>query len=250
MLKTERDGSVLRLTLARPDVRNAFNDELIAALTSAFRDVDDSTRVVVLAGEGKSFCAGGDLEWMRKAAGYTEEQNVEDAMRLAGLFQSMVDCPAVVIARIHGAAFGGGCGLVAASDVAIVGRSALFCFSEVRLGLIPATISNFVLPKIGNGNARWLFTTAEAFGPETALRIGLVHDVVDDDALDEGVANRVASVLKCGPQAVAKAKKLSVEGPYPLERSARELAVARAGAEGQEGVGAFLEKRPATYVVD
>ena len=248
MLRTETDGPVVRLTLDRPDVRNAFNETLIRALTEAFAGLPSGTRAVVLSGEGKAFCAGGDLEWMRQAASYSEEQNFEDAMRLAELFQAIADCPACVIARIHGAAFGGGCGLVAASDVAIAREDSLFAFSEARLGLIPATISNFVIPKIGHGNARWLFTTAETFDAPTALRVGLVHDVVSAESLDAAIAKRVEAVLKCGPQAVASAKRVCTKGPYPLQDSARALAAARSGAEGMEGVAAFLEQRPASFV--
>ena len=147
MLRTERTGSVLRLTLDRPEVRNAFNDELITRLSDIFSSLDVGVRAVVLSGEGKAFCAGGDLEWMRRAASYTEEQNFEDAMRLAKLFQGVVSSHAVVIARVHGAAFGGGCGLVACADVAICEPDAKFAFSEVRLGLLPATISPFAISR-------------------------------------------------------------------------------------------------------
>ncbi|KXK14047.1 MAG: Enoyl-CoA hydratase/carnithine racemase, partial [Armatimonadetes bacterium OLB18] len=163
MLKVESDGPVLRLTLARPEVRNAFNDELIALLTEAFTLMARGSRVVVLQGEGKVFSAGGDLEWMRRAANYTEDQNFEDALSLARLFESIARCPAVVIARVHGAAFGGGAGLVASSDIAICEPATKFAFSEVKLGLLPGTISTYVIPKIGAGHARALFATGETF---------------------------------------------------------------------------------------
>lgn len=247
MLRVENDGLVKRITLDRPDVRNAFNDDLIAQLTAQFQDIG-TARVVVLSGEGKSFSAGGDLDWMRKASDYTEEQNYQDAMKLGRLFEAIVGCPAIVVARVHGAAFGGGCGLVACADVAVAEENTQFAFSEVRLGLVPATISVYVLPKIGAGNARWLFTTGEAFGASTAQRIGLVHDVTNIVDLDAAVERKVDQILKVGPRAAALAKKLCVEGPYSMDDSARLLARARAGEEGREGVAAFLDKRSASYV--
>ena len=248
MLRIDRDGPVLRLTLNRPEVRNAFNDELISALSQGFAELGDGVRAVVLAGEGKAFSAGGDLEWMRKAASYTEQQNFEDAMKLASLFQSIAYCPAVVIARVQGAAFGGGCGLVACSDVAVCEPDTKFAFSEVRLGLLPATISPFVIPKIGAGHARSLFATGEAFGAERAQRIGLVHEVVPASELDAAIQTKVDSVLAAGPGACAAAKRIALEGFPTVEDAAWALARARASEEGREGVAAFLEKRKAKWV--
>ena len=246
MLRVESEGPLLRVTLNRPEVKNAFNDELIAALSDAFKSVRaGETRAVILSGEGDAFCAGGDLQWMKKAASYTEQQNYEDALKLAQLFQAMVDCPAVIVAKVQGATFGGGCGLVAASDVAIAGPKALFSFSEVKLGLVPATISPFVIPKIGNGNARALFATGEVFGPEQGLRIGLVHEVSDD--LDKSVDKKLKAILAAGPHAVARAKVLGWGDPLPLEDAAHLLASVRAGEEAREGIGAFLEKRKASF---
>lgn len=250
MLKTSHQGPVTKICLDRPEVRNAFNDELIASLTQAFAELPADTRAVVLAGEGKAFCAGGDLEWMRKAAAYSEEQNYEDAMKLGALFQSIARCRALVIARVHGAAFGGGCGLVAASDVAIAEENTQFAFSEARLGLVPATISPFVLPKIGLGNARWLFSTADSFVASTALRVGLIHEVTNIVDLDAAVERKIEAVLRCGPQAVATIKKLCNDGPLPMEQCARLLASARASEEGKEGVRAFLEKSKASFVTE
>jgi len=247
MLNVETRGPVMYVTLNRPEVRNAINDELIAALTKIFVELPTEIRVVVLAGEGKSFCAGGDLEWMRKAANYTEEENYQDAIKLGALFHAIAHCPAVVIAKVHGAAFGGGSGIVAAADVAISSPETLFAFSEVRLGLIAGTISFYVIPKIGEGHARALFATGEAFGAERALRIGLVHEVGD---LDELTNAKIKQVLSVGPKAVAESKRLVHDYPQTPEQCARRLAQARAGDEGKEGVAAFLEKRKASFVVD
>jgi enoyl-CoA hydratase/carnithine racemase len=250
MLNVESNGPLLRVTLNRPEVRNAFDDELIAQLSAVFLHIGEEVRVVVIAGAGETFCAGGDLNWMRRAAGYTVEQNEADALNLARLFQSIVDCHAVVIAQVQGAAFGGGCGLVAAADVAVAARDTKFSFSEVKLGLVPATISPFVLPKIGSGHARHLFTTGEIFEGDHAQRIGLVHEVVERDGLEAAVAKRVRNVLASGPQAVASAKRLAQEEPLSLERAARLLAETRAGEEAREGIAAFLDRRKANYVVD
>jgi enoyl-CoA hydratase/carnithine racemase len=249
MLRVEYEGAVLRVTLDRPEVRNAFNDALIARLFEVF-STERGARAIVLTGSGDAFCAGGDLQWMRQAAAYTEEQNYEDALKLANLFKAIVENPAVVIARVNGAAFGGGCGLVAAADVAIASEDALFAFSEVRLGLVPATISPFVLPKIGAGNARALFTTGEAFKAERALRIGLVHETVAGSDLDAAVGKKLKAILGAGPQAVATSKLIAQGTPMDLETAARVLARARAGDEGKEGVAAFLDKRKASFVAD
>lgn len=250
MLNVESHGAVLRVALNRPEVRNAFNEELIAQLSSVFAHLAPEVRVVVLLGEGEAFCAGGDLNWMRQASGYTEAQNSADALKLAKLFQSIVDCSAVVIAQVHGSCFGGGCGLVAAADVAIVEESTKFAFSEVKLGLVPATISPFVLPKIGPGHARHLFSTGEVFGAQHARFIGLAHDVVEGAELGNAVDKRVKSILSSGPQAVAACKRLAQEPPLSLESAAKLLATTRSGEEAREGISAFLEKRKASYVVN
>jgi enoyl-CoA hydratase/carnithine racemase len=248
MLKVEQRGSVLNLTLNRPEVRNAFNDELIAALTRAVKNIAESTRAIVIRGEGPGFCAGGDLEWMRKAAGYSEQQNVDDALKLAALFQSLNDSPAVVFAMVQGAAFGGGSGLVAASDVSIAHPDAKFAFSEVKLGLVPATISPFVISKIGRGQAKALFSTGEPFGADVALRIGLVQEVAED--METALERKLKHVLASGPKAVAMSKAMALSENLEPETTARMLARARAGDEGKEGVAAFLEKRRAIFVED
>jgi methylglutaconyl-CoA hydratase len=239
-LTVERDGSVLRVTLARPDRRNAFDAELIGELSEAFVDVGRA-RAVVLAGEGASFSAGADVDWMRASAGLSHEENVADANALRRMLEAIDGCPAPVVARVQGHALGGGAGLVAAADIAIASRDATFAFSEVKLGIIPAVISPFALAKIGPGAARRYFLTGERFDGDTALRIGLVSAVVDD--LDEAVDNVVGELLSAGPHAVRWAKRLVRERPDGAE-TARWIAERRTSDEGQEGLAAFLEKRP------
>jgi len=241
-LGIERDGSVLRITLDKPERRNAFDAQLIRELTEAFGDVGDA-RAVVLAGNGPSFCAGADVEWQRSSTDLTYDENVEDALRLFRMCETIESCPAPVVARVHGYALGGGSGLVACSDVAIASPDATFGFSEVKLGIIPAGISPFVLPKIG-AHARRYFVTGERFDAATAQRIGLVHDVAAD--LDGAVATVVGELLTSGPEAARAAKALVRERP-PGEETARIAARLRSGKEGQEGLRAFLEKRPAGW---
>jgi len=250
MLNAELNVPILRLTLDKPEVRNAFNDELIKALTTVFESVSPDVRTIILRASPPAFCGGGDLQWMQKAADYTEEENYEDALKLAKLFQLIVNCPPVVICAVEGAAFGGGCGLVAASDVAIATPNATFAFSEVRLGLIPATIAPIVVPKIGAGNARYLFTTGETFGAEVALRIGLIHEIVAPENLQEAINVKISSVLRNGATTIVEARKLALEQPLTSEESAHRLAAARASEEGREGVGAFLQKRKANFVAE
>ncbi len=239
-LTVERDGSVLRVTLARPDRRNAFDAELIGELAEAFVDVGRA-RAVVLAGEGASFSAGADVDWMRASVGLSHEENVADANALRRMLEAIDGCPAPVVARVQGHALGGGAGLVAAADIAIASRDATFAFSEVKLGIIPAVISPFALAKIGPGAARRYFLTGERFDADTALRIGLVSAVVDD--LDAAVENVVGELLSAGPHAVRWAKRLVRERPDGAE-TARWIAERRTSDEGQEGLAAFLEKRP------
>jgi methylglutaconyl-CoA hydratase len=242
-LRVERDGPVLRVTLARPERRNAFDAGLIDELTEAFTDVGDAG-AVVLAGEGKSFCAGADVEWQRSSIDLTYEENVEDALRLFRMCEAIDICPAPVVAGVQGHALGGGSGLVACSDVVVADAGAVFGFTEVRLGIIPAVISPFVLPKIGAA-ARRYFLTGERFDAAEALRIGLVTEVSETD-LDERVQEIVAALLTGGPEAVRAAKKLVRERPSG-EEAAQIAAGRRTSAEGQEGLHAFLEKRPASW---
>lgn len=249
MLDVELRGAVLRLALDRPEVRNAFDERLIEALTAAFAELPAGVRAVVLEGRGRVFCAGGDLDWMRRMAARPEAENTRDAERLAALFQAIADCPAFTLARLHGAVYGGGLGLAAACDQAVALAGTRFCFSEARLGLIPATISRVVTPKIGPGPARWLYASAREFDAETALRIGLVHHVaIDEAALDAEVEASLAAVLRCGPAAVAAAKRLVADPPASPGDAAARLAQTRAGDEAREGIAAFLEKRTPGWV--
>jgi methylglutaconyl-CoA hydratase len=239
-LRIERDGHVLRVMLARPERRNAFDAALIAELTEAFADVGDA-RAVVLAGEGQSFCAGADVDWQRSAIDLSYGENVEDALRLYRMCETIDRCSAPVIARVHGYALGGGSGLAACADMAIAAPDAVFGFSEVKLGIIPAVISPFVLPKIG-AHARRYFLTGERFDAEAALRIGLVEEIADD--LDAAVDRVLSELLTAGTEAVREAKRLIRERPAG-EETAQIAARLRAGEEGQEGLRAFLEGRSA-----
>jgi methylglutaconyl-CoA hydratase len=238
-LRIERDGAVLRVTLARPERRNAFDAALIAELTEAFADVGDA-RAVVLSGDGESFCAGADVEWQRASIDLSYEENVEDALRLYRMCETINACPAPVVARVHGFALGGGSGLVACADIAVAAQDAIFGFSEVRLGIIPAVISPFVFAKIGPGAARRWFLTGERFGPDVALRTGLVHEVAANP--DGAVQKVVDALLAGGPEAIRAAKSLALERPVGRE-TAEIAATRRTSDEGQEGLRAFLEKR-------
>jgi methylglutaconyl-CoA hydratase len=242
VLRVERDGDVLRVTLTRPERRNAFDAALIAELADAFSDVADA-RAVVLSGEGPSFCAGADVEWQRSSIDLSYDENVEDAMHLYRMLEAIDSCPAPVVCRVHGYALGGGSGLVACADIAVAAPDAEFGFTEVRLGIIPAVISPFVLAKIGAA-ARRYFLTGERFGADTALRIGLVSEVADDP--DAAVSEIVAALLAGGPQAVREAKRLVRERPGGVE-TARIAAARRTSAEGQDGLRAFLDKRAPSW---
>ena len=245
-LEIERDGALLRITLARPDRRNAFDAPLIAELAEAFVDVGRA-RAVLLAGAGPSFCAGADVEWMRASAGLPFEENVADANALRRMLEAIDSCAAPVVARVQGHALGGGAGLVAAADIAIAAPGTVFAFSEVKLGIIPAVISPFVLPKIGPGAARRYFVSGERFDAETAMRIGLVSEVAAD--LDAAVEHVLGELLSAGPHAARWAKRLVRERPDGPE-TARWIADRRTSEEGQEGLRAFLEKRAPGWHAD
>ncbi|HEY3182862.1 MAG TPA: enoyl-CoA hydratase-related protein [Gaiellaceae bacterium] len=242
-LRVVREGPSLRVAMARPQRRNAFDAALIAELTAAFAGVEDA-RAVVLTGEGASFSAGADVEWMRSSVELSYEENVADALRLRRMLETIDGCPAPVIARVQGHALGGGCGLVACADIVVAARDAVFAFSEVKLGIVPAVISPFALAKIGPSAARRYFVTGERFDAETALRIGLVHEVADD--LDAAVERVVGELMTAGPEAARAAKELA-RAPFSAEETARRIAAQRTSEEGQEGLRAFLAKRPASW---
>lgn len=242
------------VTLNRPDVRNAFNEELIRDLSSWAASVptDGSVRVVVLRGAGSSFCAGADLQWMSRMAGYSREENLADARLAASMFLALDSLPVPVIGRIHGAALGGGAGLAAVCDVVVAAEDAMFGFTEVVLGILPAMISPYVVRKIGLSTARELCLSGARFPAARAKEVGLVHDVVTSDRLDLTVDRHVAQFLKAAPSAVAATKQLlrDVAGRRPadvLEQTVEAIATQRVSAEGQEGMRAFLEKRPASW---
>ena len=249
-LRRTDDGHVTTVTLARPDSHNALNAELIEELTRCFEEIsdDDTVRVVVLSGEGKSFCAGADIEYMRDTASFSYEENLEDARRLAEMFWTVDECPKPLVAGVQGAAMGGGAGLVAVADVVVADAGARFAFSEVRLGIAPATISPFVVRKVGASHARSLFVTGERFGAERAREIGLVHEVVPGDELGAAVDEKVGQLLQGGPvaQATIKALLRRLETTEPMEApglTSRVISELRTGEEGQEGLAGFLEKR-------
>ncbi|HEY8766380.1 MAG TPA: enoyl-CoA hydratase-related protein [Dehalococcoidia bacterium] len=262
-LTVSQRGPVATVTMARPEVHNAFNEALIAELHATFQELsaDDAVRVIVLAGDGKSFSAGADLDWMRRMASASEADNRADAQRLAAMLRAVSECPKPVVARVQRAAIGGGAGLAAAADIAIAAESAMFAFSEVRLGLAPATIAPHVIEKIGLGRALPLFLTGERFDAACAERIGLVHRAVADAELDATVASTVEALLAGSPAAQASIKtlvrrvtRLMGQGPSPdaaVDAYTSELISAiRASAEGREGVAAFLEKRQPAWATN
>ena len=242
-LRIEREVEVLRVAMARPERRNAFDAALIDELAAAFSDVGDA-RAVVLSGDGPSFSAGADVEWMRSSVDLSYDENVADALRLRAMLEAIDSCPAPVVGRVQGHALGGGCGLVACCDVVIAEPTAQFAFSEVKLGIVPAVISPFALAKIGTSAARRYFVTGERFSAGEALRIGLIHEVADD--LDGAVDRLLLELLSAGPAAARAAKELA-RAPQSAEETARAIAAHRTSPEGQEGLRAFLEKRTASW---
>jgi methylglutaconyl-CoA hydratase len=250
-LKIDVQQAVATVTLGRPEVRNAFNEELIAELTQAFVLLGrrGDIRCVVLAASGSAFCAGADLNWMRRMADYSHAQNIDDAARLAAMLQAIYTCPKPTIARIQGDVYAGGTGLVAACDIAVSASTAAFCLSEVRLGLIPATISPYVIRAMGARAAHRYFLTAERFDAAEALRIGLIHAAVDASSLDGAVGAMVQHVVDAGPQAVRLCKKLLHEvadqdiDAALVSRTVSAIADIRVSAEGREGLQSFLQKR-------
>ncbi|HEX8407977.1 MAG TPA: enoyl-CoA hydratase/isomerase family protein [Thermoanaerobaculia bacterium] len=254
-LLVEHADGVLTVTLNRPEVHNAFNENLIAEAIDLFSSIDsDATRVLVLKGTGKNFCAGADLNWMSRMVSFTHDENVRDSSKLAKMYALMNDCPVPIVGRIQGAAIGGGVGLVAVCDIAITAGTTQFGLSEVKLGILPAVISPYVIGKIGSSHARALFLTGERFNAERALRIGLVHRVVETESeLDAAVYETVTQLKTSGPEAVRECKKLIAHVashdladaiPYTIEA----IAERRISEEGQQGMQAFLNKGLASWV--
>ncbi len=246
-LDTDEHG-VATLTLNRPEVRNAFDEELIVAITDAVAGLGPDVRVLVLRGEGKVFSAGADLNWMRSMRDFTFEENVEDSTRLRRMFETLDACPVPVVGRVHGAAVAGATGLVACCDVAVADQGCVFAFTEVRLGLVPAVISPFVVRRVGYAFARAAFLTAERFDARRAYEVGLVHRVVPADELDATVQTYVEAFLGAGPEALRRTRALLEEviGRSPADvadHTVRTIAEARVSEEGQEGVASFFEKR-------
>jgi methylglutaconyl-CoA hydratase len=247
---------VATVTLNRPDLRNAFNEGAIAELARVFDELGrhDAVRAIVLAANGPSFCAGADLNWMKKMAGYSHDENEADAMRLAEMLRTIYLCPKPVVARVQGDCYAGGMGLVAACDIVVASDTAGFCLSEVKLGLIPATISPYVIKAMGEQAARRYFLTAERFDAAEAQRIGVAHAVVAPEALDATVAGIVKALVNNSPHAVRQAKTLvreivgqPVDDALLLDTAGR-IAAIRASTEGREGVASFLEKRKPTWI--
>ena len=254
---TEVDLGVGIITLNRPERHNAFDDVLIAELADAIERMaaDPAVRVLVMSSTGKSFCAGADLNWMQRAAGYSNEENLRDSRALAEMLRRLVHCPKPTIARVQGPAYGGGVGLIACCDVAIATFDAQFALTEVRLGILPAVISPYVIAAIGERYARRYMLTAERFSAAEAYRIGLLHEMVTNDAaLDEAVGEIVDALLKNGPEALAECKKLIGAVAWKplslavIEDTAQRITRARASEEGREGISAFLEKRKPNWV--
>jgi len=256
-LAVRREGAVEHVTLDRPDVRNAFNEDVIAELAAWAADAadDPGLRVVVLAGAGTVFSAGADAAWMARTAGYSHDENVKDARTAAAMFRAINALPCAVIGRIHGAALGGGSGLAAVCDIVIAADSTIFGFTETKLGILPAMISPFVLPKIGVSAARALFLTGMRFDAARAREIGLVHAVVPEHLLDDTVQRYVSEILSAAPSAVAAAKALIPrvwgQPPDAVEAlTSGAIAAQRVSPEGQDGLRAFLEKRKPGWVVE
>ena len=254
MLLIESAGPVVRVTLNRPEVRNAFNEELIAELTTWAESIKSGgpARVAVLAGAGKVFSAGADLSWMSKMVHYTHDENVRDARAMARMFEALDTLPIPLIGRVHGAALGGGVGLAAVCDIVVAAEDAMFAFTEVKLGILPAVISPYAMAKIGRSAARELFLTGARFSATRAMEIGLVHAIGDEQELDRIVAKYVNDLVTSGPEAVAAAKRLIAEVSGATRTAATEytidaIAERRVSKEGQEGMSAFLAKRPPSW---
>jgi len=254
-IRVEAAGAVVTIRLDRPEVHNAFNADMIRELNAAFEVVrtDSEARVVVFTGRGRSFCAGADLNWMREVIAYSREQNLEESLQIAALLEKIFTLPKPVIAWVNGTAIGGGTGFLSACDIVMAADSARFGLSEVKLGLVPAAISPYVVRRIGEARAREYFLTGERISAARAREIGLVNEVVPADRLEEAVSRTVDRLLTSGPSAIARCKELLLRVPgMPLseagEYTARLIADLRVSVEGQEGMAAFLEKRRPRWV--
>lgn len=249
-LELEEEGRIVTLILNNPDIHNAFNEIIIKELQDCIKSLseDPSFSIIVLTGRGKSFCAGADLKWMKKMVDFTREENIADSKELADMFEAFYKCPKPIIGRINGSAIGGGVGLVAICDMAVASDEAKFAFSEVKLGIIPAVISPYVVPKIGLSYARELFLTGQKFDAQKAMEVGLVHYVLPKDKLDDKVNEITKLLLSSGPQAMAESKELLRRIQYMEANDYKNYTIEkisdlRASDEGQEGIGAFLSKR-------
>lgn len=255
-IELEHKERIATVYLNRPDVRNAFNEVMIAELTDVFSRIGNlsDVRVVVLAARGKTFCAGADLNWMKKMANFTHDENLEDASHLAAMLKAIYHCPKPVIARVQGDCYAGGMGLVAACDMTVAATEAQFCLSEVKLGLIPATISPYVIKSMGHNAARRYFLTAERFSAEQALRIGFIHSCVSSDELDHTVHLLAGHILAASPNAVKEAKRLvhdvsdKLLDDHLIADTVSRIAEIRASDEGKEGIKSFLEKRRPAWI--
>jgi methylglutaconyl-CoA hydratase len=255
-LELQFSAGVAVVTLNRPEVRNAFNEEVIAEMTAVFSELADrqEVRCIVLGGKGPAFSAGADLNWMQRMASYTRDENVADAAALANMLRTIYQCPKPTIARVHGDAYAGGAGLVAACDIAVSADTAAYCLTEVRLGLVPATISPYIVRAMGARNAHRYCLTGERFAAAEALRIGLVHEVVPADKLDAKVAEVAQAACLGGPSAVKACKAILQEvagkdiSQLLIDRTVHTIADVRVSEEGREGIGAFLARRPPQWL--
>lgn len=253
-IEIQRDKDVVTVILNRPEVHNAMNEKLMKELTSCFKELskDDKVRIIILTGKGKSFCAGADLNWMKSMAKYSKEENIKDSRLLLDLYEVIYSCPKPVIGRVNGHAFGGGLGLFAVCDIVIAIPDCKFAFSEVKLGIIPAVISTYIVRRIGLSNMKRLFITGERFNSEYANEIGLIDYVVPEDEIDERIQNYVELLRSSGPNAIKEVKKLvdaceKMDVEKYKEHTVNKISELRVSDEGQEGINAFLEKRKSKW---
>jgi len=255
-IEIHREKDIVKVYLNRPEVHNAFNEQLIRELTSCFEELsnDNKNRIIILTGKGKSFCAGADLNWMKSMVKYSKEENIKDSRLLISLYDSINNCTKPVIGRVNGHAFGGGLGLISVCDIAIAVPDCKFAFSEVKLGIIPAVISTYIVRRIGLSNMRRLFITGERFDSEYARQIGLIDYVVSEDEIDKKISNYIEMLYSSGPIAINEIKKLVVSYEKKdiedyMDHTVKIISNLRVSEEGQEGINAFLEKRKSKWSV-